>query len=195
MCAVSGVQDTSTLQYRQLGFILAGGLSSRMGQDKSTVSINGRAMLDIARQLLDTAPLHAHYVLGGPHGTFEEQTTQHGPGRAIADVLLQLAESYTGTALFLPVDMPCLEVQSLEKLLESAKHTQQACFYDNAYFPVAIPISRRFVPILKTLINDKPSAALRAVLACCDARAIPFTGQDKELINVNTRAVAESLSA
>ncbi len=195
MCAVSGLQDTSTLQYRQLGFILAGGLSSRMGQDKSTVSINGQAMLDIARQLLDTAPLHHHYVVGGQFSTFPELTRQHGPGRAIADVLIQLARQYTGTALFLPVDMPCLESGTLTTLLNLANTTKRACYFDNSFLPVAMPISTRYIESLTTLIEQKPCISIRALLSVCGAQSIRFEGHRRELVNVNTRSIADSLSA
>lgn len=183
------------MQYRQLGFILAGGLSSRMGQDKSTVSINGRAMLDIARQLLDTAPLHHHYVVGGQYSTFPELNRQHGPGRAIADVLMQLASQFTGTALFLPVDMPCLESASLKTLLDLANTTKRACYFDNSFLPVAIPISDQFTPTLNGLIEQKPCISIRALLSVFDAQSIRFEGHSRELVNVNTRSIAASLSA
>ena len=195
MCAVSGIQDTSSLQYRQLGFILAGGLSSRMGQDKATVSVNGQAMLDTARQLLDTAPLHQHYVLGGPFSTFAERTPQHGPGRAIADVLLQLMRQCTGTALFLPVDMPCLSTDSINILLETASSAKRTCYFADSFLPVAIPITPRYERALAELIKAKPCVSIRAVLAMCDAQSLPFTGNSKELVNVNTRVIANSLSA
>ena len=78
---------TKTPLQRCLGFILAGGRSSRMGQDKATVTVAGRSMLQTARDVMNHTQVHRHIVVGGRFADVHENTTGLGPGRAICELV------------------------------------------------------------------------------------------------------------
>ncbi len=99
------------------GVVLAGGRSSRMGQDKALLDYNGRPLLDHMTGLLRSAGLADIYVSGDFEGyrCIPDTEPYSGPSGAIRDVLAAL-KSYDGI-LFVPVDMPFLTPEVLEGLL------------------------------------------------------------------------------
>lgn len=112
------------------GVVLAGGRSSRMGENKALLDYNGQPLLDHMIALLKQTGLNDIYVSGNLEGynCIPDTAPYEGPARAISDVLDALksstSSSYEGI-LFLPVDMPFLEPEMLRILLESP---QGACF-------------------------------------------------------------------
>lgn len=111
------------------GFLLAGGQSSRMGSDKALVQLNGRPLIAIALEKLqslrpgvvepqiagDRSPLHAFAPV------IADQRPGHGP---LSGIHAALHASRSRWNLFLPVDMPLVPATLLEYLLQRASLTE-----------------------------------------------------------------------
>lgn len=195
MCAVSKSQDhTERPPHFCLGFILGGGHSTRMGQDKASVCFNGKPLLEITRSLLDTAPLNGHYVVGGKFATFPENTVGRGPAIAICDVLLQLQCSKQGFALFVPLDMPLLSLPTLLTLIDRARITEQAVYYENFVLPLIIPASSATHRAAKQLLDRGSSVSVHKLLDTLNAQSIPFDGDANVMANVNSPQDLASIS-
>ncbi len=100
------------------GVVLAGGRSSRMGQDKAFLDFGGKPLIDHMMGLLHASVVKDVYVSGDVDGypNIPDTQTFNGPACAIADVMAHLCE-YDGV-LFVPVDMPLLSVEVLNFLMK-----------------------------------------------------------------------------
>lgn len=107
------------------GVVLAGGQSSRMGQNKALLEFDGRTLLahmtDLLRQLTGDV-----YVSGDFAGydCIKDSKPFAGPVSAIRDVLNYFGGAYEGI-LFVPVDMPFLTKELLQQL---AQYESGACY-------------------------------------------------------------------
>ena len=184
-----------------IGFILAGGRSSRMGKDKATVSIAGRSMLETARDVMSHTQVHQYVVVGGRFADVHENTKGLGPGRAICELIthsyshcfesddyLTQSEAVKGYALFIPVDMPFLQPNNLTTLIQLSQQHQRAYFYQQYYLPLVVPISASNSMILSELVTQKPSPSVRNVINAVSASAVKYRGDEKEFANINSPA-------
>ncbi|APE04725.1 hypothetical protein CW735_01960 [Alteromonas sp. MB-3u-76] len=192
---------TKTPLQRCLGFILAGGRSSRMGQDKATVTVAGRSMLQTARDVMNHTQVHRHIVVGGRFADVHENTTGLGPGRAICELVthsyshclesedyLTQSQAVEEYALFIPVDMPFLQPKNLTTLIQLSQQHQCAYFYEQYYLPLVIPISASNSNTLSELVMQKPSPSVRNVINAVGASAAKYRGDEKEFANINSPA-------
>lgn len=114
------------------GVVLAGGRSSRMGQDKAKLSGPfGDTMLSHVRQLLLDAGVSDIVVLGGSEApdALPDRTPFAGPVAAIADYLQQ--QPAGSRHIFMPVDMPEMSVRLLAQLMSQAHWS----YFENFYMP------------------------------------------------------------
>lgn len=100
------------------GVVLAGGRSSRMGQDKALLKFKDKPLLNHMIEVLEQAGLTDIYVSGEFEGyrCIPDRAPHAGPAHAISDMLEQL-DGYEGT-LFVPVDLPLLQTEVLALLLK-----------------------------------------------------------------------------
>ena len=124
------------------GVVLAGGRSSRMGQDKASLEYNGQPLLDHMIGLLQQAGLHDVYVSGDcdVYPCIADSAPHQGPAHAMYDVLKHL-ESYDGV-LFVPVDMPLLNPQMLETLINQKRSSYFSGFVLPAFITGGCPEKR-----------------------------------------------------
>jgi molybdenum cofactor guanylyltransferase len=109
------------------GFVLAGGRSTRMGQDKALLRLDGRSLLDLALEKLRRLPLAAPPRIAAArpelvsHGTvIADLHPGYGP---LSGIEAALAASSQPLNAFLPVDTPLLPAQFLLWMLERAQIT------------------------------------------------------------------------
>lgn len=128
---------------RIAGVVLAGGRSSRMGQDKAHMDYHGRTLVDHMAALLKETGLTDIHISGRTgescastgYRCLQDSRPFAGPAAAIRDVLVRLAD-YDGV-LFVPVDMPFLTRAVLQDLL---RH-QNGAHYEGWPLPLYLPTS------------------------------------------------------
>lgn len=97
------------------GFVLAGGKSSRMGRDKALLEIDGRPMVQIAVQKLESFCTEVSIAgnrddLGSFATVVQEQRVDSGPAAGIEAGLHAVQRPW---ALFMPVDVPLVPTELL----------------------------------------------------------------------------------
>jgi molybdopterin-guanine dinucleotide biosynthesis protein A len=135
------------------GFVLAGGKSTRMGQDKAQLQLNGRSLLEHALTGLravcrDVAILGSYELYGELAPVYEDIFPGCGP---LAGIHAALSNSQTEYNLIIAVDTPFLMPEFLSYLAERAvagsavvttpeinAYTQPLCtVYSLAFLPIA----------------------------------------------------------
>jgi molybdenum cofactor guanylyltransferase len=104
------------------GFVLAGGMSRRMGHDKAGIALAGRTLLARALDKLRFISLAAPpRIAGGKEdGAIADLHPRCGP---LSGIEAALASSHQPLNVFLPVDMPLLPQEFLQWMLERAQLT------------------------------------------------------------------------
>jgi molybdopterin-guanine dinucleotide biosynthesis protein A len=142
-----------------LGVVLAGGLSSRMGQDKSQLnrqklnhqnkvgnsSVSSEmSMLDFSKQLLSDAGIK-NIVVSGDNHQIPDRIPHSGPVGGIYSVLAHYPEHLQPKSLLiLPVDLPLMTASDLAKLRLKGELSQKATFFSDSqnqthHIPLYLP--------------------------------------------------------
>lgn len=99
------------------GYVLAGGRSSRMGQDKAAMQLGGATLLETAVRKLRQVCAEVVVIGGGPDGGADRVVADRHPGCGpIGGMEAALSDIRGDWAMFLPVDMPLLPGGLVEAL-------------------------------------------------------------------------------
>lgn len=137
------------------GFILAGGASSRMGQDKALVEVAGLPMVAHALGILREAGLPVRIAGGRVELEAFAPVVKDEGGGPLAGVCAALEAAEGELAVFLPVDMPLVPSSLIGYLLHHARVTgaavtvPSACGYAET-FPAAV--RRTALPELRPVL-------------------------------------------
>jgi len=158
--------------------ILAGGLSSRMGRDKSRLRLGGRTLLAHIRA---TAKM-----IGLPHRIIRRDLVAHcGP---LGGLYTALVTSRADATLFLSCDMPFVSAGLLEMLVRKAKRKENALFVEAnglVGFPLLL-FRRTALPIVESQLQ-KMAVSLQRLAQALRSQTIRLAArQAHELFNVNT---------
>ena len=110
-------------------FVLAGGRSTRMGQDKTLLQVAGRSLLELALDKLRALGLDASATprIAGTRpdlSSYAPVVPDLHPGCGpLSGIEASLAATNQPLNLFLPVDLPLLPVQFLDWMLRRAEIT------------------------------------------------------------------------
>jgi molybdopterin-guanine dinucleotide biosynthesis protein A len=114
-------------QFGAEGFVLAGGCSTRMGQDKALLSLAGLSLLDLALDKLRALPLAGAPRIAAARSDLSAHATvipDRRPGCGpLSGIEAALAASAQPLNLFLPVDIPLLPPQFLLWMLQRSAIT------------------------------------------------------------------------
>ncbi|MFC7001357.1 molybdenum cofactor guanylyltransferase [Pseudobowmanella zhangzhouensis] len=161
--------------------ILVSGLSSRMGQDKALLNIQGQTLLSHMQQL--AFAVSAKQVLvsrnqGFIHDLAQPMLHQQGP---LAGILASLSHCTSDRLLVLAVDTPLLTADSLQLLLNAAAN--QATYFTDSPLPCVLPVSAS----LANQIEQQLHAGKRSVKQLLDQLgALSVASSASELLNTNT---------
>jgi molybdopterin-guanine dinucleotide biosynthesis protein A len=157
--------------------ILAGGLSARMGRDKSRLRLGGRTMLGHARALGRELGLPVRVIR-------RDLVPRCGP---LGGIFTALKTSRADAELFLACDMPFLTPALLRKLLDRLRGRCRAAFTDVAGlvgFPFALRIE--CLPVVEGQIRARSFSVQTLARTLRAARVSPPRGRRIETFNVNT---------
>lgn len=113
------------------GFVLAGGKSSRMGRDKALLPFRGRPMVEIAVEKL-RALCSAVSIVGDRHDLAAfapivvDERVNCGPGAGIEAGLHACSQPW---AVFMPVDVPLLPPEFLQRWMQEALRVRMSVSY------------------------------------------------------------------
>jgi len=120
-----------------LGVVLAGGQSSRMGQDKAQLMRNKTKMIDYSKQLLTDSGVSTVIISGDQHQV-PDLVSQAGPVGGIYSVIIQYQPK---ALLILPVDLPLMKADELKKLRLAGELSQKACYFEGNNIPLYLPVN------------------------------------------------------
>lgn len=147
-----------------VGFVLAGGQSSRMGKDKALLEFRGRPLIAHAAGILETAGLKvfiagAHAEAGSRLNTYAPVIPDREPGLGpVGGICAALASTDAEFGVFLPVDIPLLPASLVLYLIRRARITDCAVTLASMSghvqtFPAVI--SRRTLPALEKEVAQR----------------------------------------
>ena len=169
--------DSETWESRianAVGFILAGGQSSRMGSDKALVDFGGRPLVERSIGILKAAGLPVS-IAGAREETRSRleacapviPDTEPGLG-PLAGVCAALRSTTAAYAVFLPVDIPLLPPSLIRYLLHHARITAAVVTVASSNaFPQTFPvvIARQAFPFLERKLTHGELGCLAAFRA------------------------------
>ncbi len=174
--------------------VLAGGKSSRMGQDKSRLVLEGQSLLDRAVKLLQDSGAEL-VLVGGSKGrnSVPDLLPHCGPPGGLYSLLDHIKHNYglDGSPLLLiPVDMPLLTIGTLQKLL-AASVNASCCHFENEVFPCVIKATPDLYTHLRDLFNEGTevggSRSMTGVFSYLGAKVVTVDGVvPDEFHNTNT---------
>jgi len=179
-----------------IGVVLAGGLSSRMGQDKAQLLRNNNSMLAFSKQVLTDAGV-TNIVVSGDNYDVPDTVKESGPVGGIASVLARFPQAKS--LLILPVDLPLMTAPELAQLRIKGELSQKATHFAGHNIPLYLPNNAYVELFLKQAFslsatnraatentrfkNKGPS--IKALLTQIPHQAIPCSDANM-LFNTNT---------
>lgn len=141
----------------------------------------GQPLLDHARTLLQRVGCERIYILGRPElpGGIADAERFAGPARALLGAVQWLHQD-TRRLVVIPVDMPCLQVEDVTRLLDEPEVL--ACFYRDHPVP--------FVTNVESLSRaPAQTRSLKALLIAAGASSMDIPdGRRHAFANINTPA-------
>ena len=174
-----------------LGVVLAGGKSSRMGTDKAKLVLSGKTLLQHQVEKLELFCGNARVVVSGRYPDYnhvEDVKKDCGPLAGIYSVIKKyhLMSYY----LFLPVDMPYISVDSLNRLLQQAIEPSGAqCWtFEKLPMPVMFKNHSRLIPTLDyMMLQPSHSCSVNHLCKLLNHQSVTIKNiTEIEFLNTNT---------
>ncbi len=138
------------------GAILAGGKSSRMGEDKVGLRLNGHTLLRHMEDLLKEADIENIYISHPDH--IPDDIVGLGPLSGI-HAILKVAAEHHKHVLFVPIDMPCLTAVQIGRLM-SAPDSASLVHFDSHKMPFRLSADNKWRELAEGLLQTKKNVSL-----------------------------------
>ena len=159
--------------------ILAGGLSSRMGCDKSRLRLGERTLLAHIRATAKE--------IGLPYRIIRRDLV--APCGPMGGIYTALVTARADATLFLSCDMPFVSAGLLERLVHKAEHNETALFVEanrRVGFPLIL-FRRTALPVVESQL-EKMALSLQRLAQALRPQTIRLAARRaRELFNVNTQ--------
>ncbi len=169
-----------------VGVVLAGGASSRMGQDKASLQWQDGNLLDHMQQRL--ASVCQRVMVSGKENGIADQRPWGGPLLAIHSVLQHPELCDAESFIFCAVDTPFIGIEVLVTL-RTALSSHVAAHFSQHYLPFALraaPSVRETITTLATA-SESSQRSLSRLSAALNAVVLPLTPEhEMHFLNLNT---------
>jgi molybdopterin-guanine dinucleotide biosynthesis protein A len=142
------------------GLILAGGKSSRMGTDKSLLTLpdSRLSLLEHCQRQLALVCDKAVFISGSQHNEGIADVIPHcGPLSGIHGAIthIQMYHVDITELLVIAIDMPDLCPDDFRYLLKMGRDSESLCTFENCYLPLYIPLSVDVTQYLNTVLQHQ----------------------------------------
>jgi molybdenum cofactor guanylyltransferase len=87
--------------------------------------------------------------------------------------------------IFVPVDLPLMTSQTINKLISVGSSSKQACYFEGSNLPLYLPYKKTITQFLADKIAKKDKLSIGSLIHYCNAQAIKIDNET-ELTNTNT---------
>ncbi len=153
------------------GAILAGGQSSRMGQDKALLSRDHRDMFTYTLEQLEN--MHLNGIVLSRNASqvtrlsslplIQDQHPELGPLGGIHAIASQVKAD---AVLIVPIDMPLLTTDDLEKLVSVGTMFHKPVYFSDNYLPLFLPLNGQVRTYLEQVVSG--NIGNRSVRGLCN---------------------------
>lgn len=173
---------------RIAGAILAGGQSRRMGRDKATLSLGGQTLLAHAQQLLAESGFEPVLLCGDRSDALTDRFPGLGPLAGIDSALQHLLGTDVQGVVFIPVDMPLLDVATLQQLARTGINNGSVVHFNAHPLPLYCPVTPATAACCEQLLHDDNprQRALHVFEEAADAVVLAADKAAAKLDNINT---------
>lgn len=187
---------------KRVGILLAGGASKRMRQDKSSLQFEGESLLQRGCSLLNALKVDSvidDFVLScnvdfKDIKKIADEFPNQGPVGGIFATIKSLQLKQNDLVLALPVDMPLLDFEHLNQLVEVSSQRIRSVCYDNAWLPISLVITNELLKAIGQQVAAEKGLSVRQVFELSQGELLePKNAQC--LINVNTPEQWQRLSS
>ncbi len=137
--------------------ILAGGKSSRMGEDKSSLRLGDKTLLQHMRDMLKHAGLNKIYI--SRPNIIADEIPGHGPLSGVHAVLHHVMGHNTHL-VFVPIDMPCLTPDVIGRLI-NAPFDKPLVHYASYTMPFRVAVKKQWFELVDRLLRSGNNVSLK----------------------------------
>lgn len=170
-----------------VGVVMLGGASSRMGSDKSELSVGGQTLTQIAFDTLEKAGLKNVLISSGDksHG-IQDQVSGKGPLGGMHAVMKQASSTAASGFIFLPVDMPLVTTALIKVLADSGFASASVCQFKDWPMPCYFPNTARVLETLEQALSEN-ELAVKYLLKTLNAVELAWQEFHQDVFtNINT---------
>ncbi len=170
------------------GLVLAGGASSRMGEDKALLRHGEHSLLELAVRRLTAAGANPVLVSGDrpEYDCIPDRQPGLGPLGGLASVINERPGLGNRLLLVTAVDTPGLSADNLLALLRSMQAGDSGIHFDDHPLPLVLRVSDALHHALDELLADGQGASVRALAERLECRTL--SPAESDLRNINTPA-------
>ena len=159
--------------------LLSGGRSSRMGQDKASLAINGQPLLQWQRQRFEDAGFTVISHLQDRHPGYK------GPLAGI-DAALHFHPEVSSWWI-VPVDMPEVSPACLKRLQQASTSPAQPVCFQDCPLPLYLPATPALQETLTQWLSDaNGKRSVYALMFALDGHWLEPASDQHNLFNINT---------
>lgn len=169
------------------GVILAGGRSSRMGQDKALLTVNNETMLSRTQQLLHSLGAKEVLVARNEPGCLNDIYPGGGPMAGIHSALVATKPKKNKVPvalLIVPIDMPLLDNNLLAELISCGKAMQCPLHFNEQQLPLFLPNTLDTRDYAELVASSKNDRSIKRFLNIIASAKINHNEQEK-FLNTN----------
>jgi molybdopterin-guanine dinucleotide biosynthesis protein A len=167
----------------QIGLVLSGGKSSRMGKDKSAITIGTETMLEHSIAVMNSLNLD-RVVVSGAEFDIPDIFPEKGPVGGIHSAIQYLSINVGDIVLIIPNDMPLLSSDVLLRLVQHSVVQQCTFIYKQHPMPLSLYISKSILTRFE-LLEGATGMSIKYLIEADRVEELAVVSQH-EFSNVNT---------